>query len=243
MDLESFVNFAKRFQNVEAGISLAAGVTVGLLLGYKLAAQRERERAEEEIRSVCRVYKKAYLKLSAEKDALQAQKEDVQEDEAEEYSDILHERGYSEENREEEVLATKSNVFDNPTPPHEAIGMSLEDWNHRERRQNDGSPYVITEEEFSVGYDNYDRVTLTFFEEDDTLCDDREQVVPDLEYVIGEDNLTEFGKYSGNKDVVFVRNDELETDYEVLRESGSYLEEVLGIREDYSHLSSGEFDE
>lgn len=93
------------------------------------------------------------------------------------------------------------------------------------------NPYVISYEEFSEEHPEFSKITLTYFDADDVLCDDREEIIPDKEYSIGEDSLEHFGEDSNDKDVVYVRNERLSTDYEVVRSQGSYEAVILGMQE------------
>lgn len=76
--------------------------------------------------------------------------------------------------------------------------------------ESDG-PYVITPDEFDEN--GYETVSLTYFA-DKVLVDDEWEVVTDLDGTIGRDSLNRFGEYED--DSVFVRNDELRIDYEIL---------------------------
>lgn len=72
-------------------------------------------------------------------------------------------------------------------------------------------PYVIPPEEFDEK--GYETVSLTYFA-DKVLVDEDWDVVTDLDGTIGRDSLNHFGEYED--DSVFVRNEELEIDYEIL---------------------------
>lgn len=75
-------------------------------------------------------------------------------------------------------------------------------------------PYVIPPEEF--GELDYETVSLTYYE-DGVLTDDMDNVIEDVDDIIGEESLEHFGEYED--DSVFVRNDARETDYEILADS------------------------
>ena len=91
------------------------------------------------------------------------------------------------------------------------------------------------EENFEVYLDDHpqDYVTLFFYLGDYTMCDDREQLVPNPENIVGEvaiNRLIEGGP--GAEDgVIFVRNLMTMLNYEVVLDNGSYSETVLGIFE------------
>lgn len=89
----------------------------------------------------------------------------------------------------------------------------------KEDEEDMDKPYIITPEEFSDG--DYNTETLTYWADgvvtdidDEPLSDDQ------IEELIGEDSLTHFGEYED--DSVFVRNDRLRTDYEILADTRRY---------------------
>lgn len=79
-------------------------------------------------------------------------------------------------------------------------------------------PYVITPEEFGE-FDDYDRISFTYYA-DHVIADDNDQLLEDVENVIGFESLTHFGEY--DDDAVYVRNERLKTDYEILRDERTY---------------------
>lgn len=79
-------------------------------------------------------------------------------------------------------------------------------------------PYVITPNEFGEFYD-YDTESLTYYA-DGVVTDDFNNVIDDIDNIIGEDSLNHFGEYED--DSVFVRNDALKTDYEILMDEREY---------------------
>lgn len=83
-------------------------------------------------------------------------------------------------------------------------------------------PYVITPEQYEDNVD-YTKVSLTWYS-DEVLEDDWGNVL-DPDDVIRRDALATFGQYED--DSVFVRDDDEQIDYEVLRDTRSY-EETYG---------------
>jgi hypothetical protein len=119
-----------------------------------------------------------------------------------------------------------------------------DDWNQEEeeRSRSLDAPYVIHRDEFVQGQQNYDKICLTYYEKDDVVFDDRTTPLVDVDILIGESNLKRFGDGSGKKDVVFVRCDHIETDWEITRSHGDYVEEVLGgIRHSDDHRKTKKF--
>lgn len=85
-------------------------------------------------------------------------------------------------------------------------------------------PYVIEPEEYGE-MDGYETVSLTYYA-DGVLADDRDNVVEDVEGMVGVESLDHFGEYED--DSVFVRNDRLETDYEILLDLRNF-DDVAGV--------------
>lgn len=83
-------------------------------------------------------------------------------------------------------------------------------------------PYVISPEEFGE-FDEYEKISLTYYA-DQTLADENDELVDDVENIIGFESLTHFGEYED--DSVFVRNDRLKCDYEILMDSRLYSDVV-----------------
>ena len=79
-------------------------------------------------------------------------------------------------------------------------------------------PYVITPDEFGE-VDSYDTVSLTYYA-DGVLTDERNEPIDDVDDIVGTDSLTHFGEYED--DSVFVRNNNMQTDFEILFDSRNY---------------------
>jgi hypothetical protein len=85
-------------------------------------------------------------------------------------------------------------------------------------------PYVITPEQFSeLDYEGYATETLTYYA-DGVLTDFLDNVIENVDDVVGEESLEHFGEYE--EDTVFVRNDHLMTGYEIQRDNRTYAEVV-----------------
>lgn len=92
-------------------------------------------------------------------------------------------------------------------------------------------PYVIHVDEFMTNESEYDQVSITYYEGDDVLADEKDSPVPDPDAVIGQDNLERFGHGSKDNRVVYIRNDILQMEFEVIHRDGDYAKEVLGFIE------------
>lgn len=88
-------------------------------------------------------------------------------------------------------------------------------------------PYVLPEDVYMES--TFEKVTLTYYEGDDTLCDDQEVIIPEVTDLLGEEALVSFGVKSEDPDIVYIRNEKRGTDYEVVRVKKSYSVEVLQL--------------
>ena len=81
-------------------------------------------------------------------------------------------------------------------------------------------PYVIAPYDFGE-IDGYHMIELTYYA-DDVLEDDSYCIVNDRDELIGRKALNTFGEYE--EDAVFVRNERLRTDFQILRDYRTYAE-------------------
>jgi len=107
-----------------------------------------------------------------------------------------------------------------------------EEYIHVEEADRDSEPYVISFEDYNNTRDEYDKITLLYFAQDDTLTGEDEELDPSLEDHVGVDALDSFGIKSEDPDMVYIRNDDLGIDFEIIRLEKSYREAVLGIHEE-----------
>lgn len=124
------------------------------------------------------------------------------------------------------LVDTRQNVFE------QAEELTSEELNQEDGNaspRNPDAPYLITVGEFMAGELDYEQISIDYYEGDNTLCDEQESIIPDVEYTVGEQHLDMFGDRSGDEDMVYVRNEKLSTDFEVTRHEGSYSVLVLGI--------------
>lgn len=83
-------------------------------------------------------------------------------------------------------------------------------------------PYIISPDEFGEYYD-YDTISLTYYA-DQVLVDENDELVEDIEGTVGFESLNAFGMYED--DSVFVRNDRLKCDYEILLDQRKYSDVI-----------------
>lgn len=156
-----------------------------------------------------------------------------------------------EEQEHMERLNGKKLVRDGVSDDHPGFVVADEDdvededddirveWNSlKEAQPSDEDPYLITIDEYMDDEEDFEKITLTYFEGDDTLCDERESIIPDVDTVVGVDNLKFFGRssstvYEPDANAVYIRNVRVQSDFEVIREEMSYSEAVLGMTPEF----------
>lgn len=83
-------------------------------------------------------------------------------------------------------------------------------------------PYVISPDEYGE-LDNYDVESLVYYA-DGVLADNNNEPIDNIANVVGTESLTHFGEYED--DSVFVRNDRLKCDYEILKDYQNYSDVI-----------------
>ena len=181
-----------------------AGACVGSVVTWKLVEKKYQQIAQEEIDSVKEAL--GYFDLG--------EKEDKPEPEDEDDKDDRFDRD-AESAKEELAHICREQGYD-------YNGISKKEG---EEEMSENRPYVISPEEFDEN--GYKTKTL-FYYNDDVVTDDRGKALSEnsIEKLIGKESLTTFGQYES--DSVFVRNDDLKTDYEILADERNYHEMFMG---------------
>lgn len=117
-------------------------------------------------------------------------------------------------------------------------GDDPRDWDYNaeiaDRELNPDQPYTISFEEHNENAPNHEQTTFMYYVQDDTLVDAQDKPVDNTDYFVGDDNLTRFGHGSHDPNVVYVRNDKIDMDFEIVRDMGSYHKAVFGTDPDPS---------
>lgn len=223
--------------SVTVGKSIAL-VVGGMLIGGGTATlilkARYQRMLEEEIASVKAAYKveretlkKQNIEMLDELTATEVERPEVKPEDkplTEEdiqmikVSELISNHGYGGGVIEEEV------------PRFKAYDRTTSNFNPADEERSEDIPYVISIAEFSTDEEDFDKVTVRYFEEDDTVVSELGSDPLPIES-IGKDNLLRFGVGSDDEEIVYVRNETLKIDFEVVRDEGSYTEQVLGLPE------------
>lgn len=175
----------------------ATGAAVGSLVTWKLIKSHYEQIADEEIKSMKEYYSNKYKYKGP------AQPTTGESNEQETLGDTESEDDISVENYHETLVESGYTNYNK---------ISKEEVEHVEK------PYVIMPEEFGE-IDGYETISLTLYA-DGVLTDDFDDPIEDVEHTVGKDSLTHFGEYED--DSVFVRNDRLKCDYEILTDHRKY---------------------
>jgi hypothetical protein len=114
--------------------------------------------------------------------------------------------------------------------PDVRVTATIERPEERQEQEFIEEPHVIDREEFDTEYNGaHEKLTLYYYEEDDTLIDEKAEPVADTTSLVGEEALMCFGEDSDDPDTVYVRNSRICCDFEIVRLHKSYKEDVLGM--------------
>lgn len=192
--------------------------------------------AEEEIASVKESYDLLHKQgpYSDPKKASEAMKAKVEETQI--YDDLLDENGYFKEEAYEETMPKPSPELpplpDGRPDPKTVVEDILDERKDPPRHEDTHTPYVITANEFMQDNEHYDKITVEYYEFDNTLASEDESMIKDHEKLLGGDFQNYVGWKSDSDHVVYVRNERISSDFEVLFHEGGYEQEVLGILPD-----------
>ena len=179
----------------------AAGAAIGSVITWNFVKAKYEQIANEEITSV----KETYAKKLEEIRDHEIEDELGEDDEDDFYEEDTDDEEFSEDDMEnyyDAVREYEHNDYDNSAQN----GLEVD------------KPYVISPEEFGE-FDNYEQISLTYYD-DGYLADDMDDLVEDVEDIIGWELLNHIGEYE--EDAIHIRNDSLKTDYEILRVMDRY---------------------
>lgn len=186
-------------------VTFTIGVVAGAASAWYFAKKKYELIAQEEIDSVKEVYSNKVTKnisnISVE-DYVKDKATTVDEkktDDIMEYANKLSQAGY--------------------------VDYSAIKEDKKEDAMSEDKPYIIPPDEYGE-LDDYECVSLTYYS-DEILADDMDELVDDVEAIVGKDSLEHFGEYED--DSVFVRNDALKADYEILLDNRKYSDVIKAM--------------
>jgi hypothetical protein len=232
-------------EKLKITLALGTGLMVGGLIGYAIAEKHVRKQAEDEIADARRVFNK--LREAAVEEAQeQARKdwsgpEDDEGDVEEDAPDItvadLHEAARTlsyapPSGPRPDPRPDVSEIIREITEEQEVKSVYDPRKDPTQYNRDPNYPYVISQEEFMQDEENYSKLSVKYYDKDSSLVDDRDQYIPNTDSIVGESNMELFGVGTESPDLVYVRNDRLESDFEVERIHANYSIDVLGFEPD-----------
>lgn len=133
-------------------------------------------------------------------------------DEDEDNQDYIDEQDDEDEDEEDE----DSVPFDTIDPENTVaeVGPNGKEW---KLNRADKRIFVISLDEF-MSNDNYQQSEILYSPSRQTFFDNESEPIDDIEMYIGKGNLF-WGMHSDDKNIVYIRNKDLRTDFEVIREN------------------------
>ena len=185
-----------------AGLAIGAGVT------YVIQKNRYEEMIQEEVEDLREHYKKegkSTYKYDGEKMSKEECEESLKKETSVEECDFNAERIKREAEYDEELK--KYNYASNDDSETEKFN----------------SPYVVNPQEFA-SLSGYDVISYNYYDDDIIANDDNEELDEEnISWTLGmstEEVQAQFGIYED--DSVYVRNEQLKTDFEILRQNENY---------------------
>lgn len=185
-------------------LAFIMGAVAGSAGTWYCVRKKYEELAQEEIDSVKEVFSKREQEIKGEavsKNIAESMKvEDKEKPSIKEYAALLQKQGYVDYSHMDEE-------------------ESKED---TEVMKSD-KPYVIPPEQFGDN-EEYEQISLTYYA-DQILADENDDIVEDVEETVGFESLNHFVEFED--DSVFVRNDAMKCDYEILLDERTYSEAAV----------------
>lgn len=247
---ERVVTVTKNNPFILAGV-FVVGLGIGGFVAYKITKKRLSDEFDQELTEQIAAAKQFHSRLAKEgefespESAVKAL-----------VPDEIVEAVQAYQGREKPIAYDKPETIVDPRPPVDVVVEEVKvtqnvfvqakeddprDWDYNaeiaDRELNPDVPYTISFEEFNENADNHEQTTVTYYAMDDTLVDSQDKPIDNTDYTVGDDNLTRFGHGSGDPNVVYVRNDKIDMDFEIIRDHGSYQKQVFGTdpERDLSH--------
>lgn len=177
-------------------IIFVTGAAIGSAVTYKMVKDKYEKIANDEIESMREYFNQKYPNTKKKENAEEEYEESDEFDPMtlQQYEELVHDAGYVQYQHEK----LKEEKGDNNV---------------------NSKPHVIPPEEFDEN--GYQTETLYYYA-DGTLATDCDEIVNNIDELVGEESLSHFGEYED--DSVFVRNDALQTDFEILKDRRKFSE-------------------
>lgn len=184
----------------------AAGAAIGSAVTYKLVWAKADQTIREETQSV--------------KDAYGARLDEIEGigDKGQPEIDISEERDYT---KPEEAF-TAQDIHDYAVTADQYVSYASKPENETPKEVSKmDEPYIIQPSEYGE-FEDYEQLSLTYYSGDRVLTDDMDEFIDDADDVVGADFMSHFGENEDDPDSIYIRNDRLKCDYEILLDVRAY---------------------
>lgn len=178
-------------------IFLLAGAALGSLVTFAIVKKKYEQIAQEEIDSVKETFSKRNKK--AEEKPVDDVKDEVK----------------TKNNNKEQYIKIANKYNTSSDDENEDLD-EVEDEDKRIDR-----PYVISPDDFGE-FDDYECISLVAYMGDGVLTDDDDEIIDNVDEVVGLDYADHFGEYEDN--YVYIRNDKFKCDYEISMDHRKFSE-------------------
>ena len=252
-DLEQVASVTRRLDGRALGylwLGLGVGTAVGFYFGYKYSKSKLRNEiyaeAEKDIETIREHYQKKLI--AADNTDKPAVEEIIRDKGYASEVDHIEEPVHLEYARLDdptdppEPQSIRSNIFaaQNNRSPMTRMPTTQkdkdDDWNWEvemaERKNKaDLEPYILYQDEYETQESGFSQASYIYYVKDDILVDeeDPKTILSNQENLIGFEALQKFGHGADDYNTVYVRNPNLELEFEIHRVVGSWEEEVLGL--------------
>lgn len=178
-----------------------AGATAGSLITWYFTKEYYRKKTDEEVNDVVAHFRNAYTREVEEPRRIQQETERQQRESWQE---------------QKKAYYKMSQQYQPPDEPVPEVGYYPEPHPHEDYNP----PYEVTEEQvldMMRMNDEWEQVELTYYEADDVVVEDREQMENWSEYVGPVSS-----KCFNSQGLYFVRNEKYKVDYEIHYEPGNF---------------------
>jgi hypothetical protein len=201
--------------------SSIVSLAVGGLSGWALAKRQLEKKYDAQLQEETKATREFYQKLN--------QKREYETAEA------------AAEDLAPEAIAAMRTYRGEPAPEHKVVvekviqnifadGDATDEIPEAEKRnRTEEAPYILEKEEYLRNESGFVQTTVTYFAGDKILIDSRDDIIEEIDKTVGEIHLERFGHGSGDPRVLYVRNDILDLEFEILLHDGKYSQHVAGL--------------
>lgn len=206
------------------GLSFVGGAVSGGFIVYRITKKKYENLADQEVESVKKAFEERYTKeKTIVNDTYKKDCTIIKNPEEKPAFSVEEKKKYVDYSKPYRTETADNRISDTPSKKSK-----------KEEPIKNKEPYMISPDEFKES--NYESKTLYYFT-DKILTDDDHHIIQNTAELIGPDALNQFGIYED--DAVYIRNDLIGVDYEVLLDERSYSKFFTKIKPSSKIGSSG----